>query len=640
MLFFGNSYRALRLLPWAVCTVAGALYCSAIMATALSETVWFWAVPLLCWFALARPHWRTWLPPVAVALFLAKAVSLVWLRHVEWPLGLLGVVLLSAYLALFPLAWAAFARWLFPRMGGASLVPRLVAQMGIAGAWVVLEWAQGWLLSGFPWMLLADTQWQRPASLALCAWGGPWLLSFCIVLLNTGLARYVMRFFEERERAEQEALLARRASFERAMNGVNAAAGADDSFTGGAARPDALRPLSPMGGLLGALRRVCPEFYLGMVPVFLGIFSFYQNFREHSANAETLCVAGVVQTDFDPYEKWKPERGEALLATVASLTREAASLPVKPDLLLWPEAALPFRAGTANYDAFLRARAADAGAALLAGGIIGAPESPLKNAYYNAVIPVSPETGAETAAGAFYAKRHLVPFGEYIPAWARFLGVDKLVPDGGNNLPGERAAPLPVTVRRGAFARALRVGALVCYEDVFPEYGREAVLAGADFLAVLTNDAWYGREAGAYQHAAHSAVLAASFGVPVARCGNAGWSGVFNALGQASPVLAKHAHPAGGTAAGAAGAGADGETIYFRGTGSFDVRGVPAARRKPTFYTQRGDWAVTFSALLALWASARNFPRRPRNGGRRRKKEASGEDAIQSTGGGLGAGAS
>ena len=53
---------------------------------------------------------------------------------------------------------------------------------------------------------------------------------------------------------------------------------------------------------------------------------------------------------------------------------------------------------------------------------------------------------------------------------------------------------------------------------------------------LLTNDAWYGREAGAYQHAAHSVLLAAATGLPVVRCGNAGWSGTIDSLGRAFPV--------------------------------------------------------------------------------------------------------
>ena len=143
------------------------------------------------------------------------------------------------------------------------------------------------------------------------------------------------------------------------------------------------------------------------------------------------------------------------------------------------------------------------------------------------------------------------------------------------------------------------MGALVCYEDVFPELGRDLVNRGADFLAVVTNDSWYGQEAGAYQHAAHSVMQAVSLGVPVIRCGNAGWSGLINPLGHMA-VMTDNNRPDG--------------SIYFRGQKSFEVHGWrrfdedgnAIGQGGRTFYARHGSWVVTAGGFLFLLAYLRN----------------------------------
>jgi apolipoprotein N-acyltransferase len=122
-------------------------------------------------------------------------------------------------------------------------------------------------------------------------------------------------------------------------------------------------------------------------------------------------------------------------------------------------------------------------------------------------------------------------------------------------------------------------GALVCYEDVFPELAREHARAGADVLLVVTNDAWYGREAGAYQHAAHSVLLAAATGLPVVRCGNAGWSGTIDSLGRTFPVTEQG-------------------SVYFRGARVTAPVSLPRVRQPDTFWVRQGDWAVGLGGLL------------------------------------------
>jgi apolipoprotein N-acyltransferase len=99
---------------------------------------------------------------------------------------------------------------------------------------------------------------------------------------------------------------------------------------------------------------------------------------------------------------------------------------------------------------------------------------------------------------------------------------------------------------------------------------------------VVTNDAWYGREAGAYQHNAHSILIAASTGLPVIRCGNAGWSGTINRFGQAKAMTQNN-------------------SIYF--SGQSVVGPLFTQKHQPeTFWVQHGDWAISIGGLFFAFA--------------------------------------
>ena len=159
----------------------------------------FWAFVALVPAMIAttlRPDWRTWRRASFVTSWVLWIALLVWLRHVYPPLGWIGLVLLTAYCALYPFVWLILARWIFPACAGASLPARLLAIGGLAGAWGLLEWTRGTILSGFGWLPLAASQNGNPVMLSLCAWVGPIGLSIALVLFNLGLARWIVRLIE------------------------------------------------------------------------------------------------------------------------------------------------------------------------------------------------------------------------------------------------------------------------------------------------------------------------------------------------------------------------------------------------------------------------------------------------------------
>ncbi|HEX2100814.1 MAG TPA: apolipoprotein N-acyltransferase [Candidatus Synoicihabitans sp.] len=203
----------------------------------------------------------------------------------------------------------------------------------------------------------------------------------------------------------------------------------------------------------------------------------------------------------------------------------------------------------------------------------------------------------------------MVPFGEYVPLRPVLGWIDKFVPIGGDFQPGRTSGLM--TVRFGGVDHA--IAPLICYEDIFPALARRSVRDGADVLAVLTNNAWYGEGGAAYQHAAHSVLRAVELRRPVLRVGNGGWSGWIdefgniraelrritrvNDAGVAQPVITTRPrdrdtpkHEIG--------------TIYFRGSGVADVTRDARWIGRASFYVRHGDWFVLVSFMVFALAVA------------------------------------
>ena len=93
----------------------------------------------------------------------------------------------------------------------------------------------------------------------------------------------------------------------------------------------------------------------------------------------------------------------------------------------------------------------------------------------NSAFFVSSKTGL---SDNFYGKRKLVPFGEYTPKWASFIG--KVVPAGDMER-GKSDKPIEAEIA----GKTYKIGPMICYEDIFPQLGREMALNGADLLFLV-----------------------------------------------------------------------------------------------------------------------------------------------------------
>lgn len=231
-------------------------------------------------------------------------------------------------------------------------------------------------------------------------------------------------------------------------------------------------------------------------------------------SAEVLMVQGAVDQD----EKWTPDYQEATVTRYMALTDEALDR-APADLALWPETAMPFYFQDASPLSGMVTQLARRRGVWL---VTGAPAYTAQGggyALYNRAFLVSPV--GEIAQG--YDKMHLVPFGEYVPL-GDILPIEKLAHGVGDFLPGRDPAPLA--------AGRVRAGMLICYEAIFPDLAQERVAAGANLLASISNDAWFGHTSAPQQHLSHAALRCVEQGRAMARCTNNGITAFIDPLGR------------------------------------------------------------------------------------------------------------
>jgi len=164
-----------------------------------------------------------------------------------------------------------------------------------------------------------------------------------------------------------------------------------------------------------------------------------------------------------------------------------------------------------------------------------------------------------------YDKMHLVPFGEYVPAWAFPNMIGKITNEAGNFVPGSsyRVAPTP----EGA------IGVFICYEDIFPQLVRRFTLAGAGVLVNISNDAWFGDSVAALQELEMARLRAIEDRRYLLRATNDGITALIDPYGRIEKQIARHQT-----------AVLPANFSYFRGE---------------TFYTRHGDVFAWLCAALA-----------------------------------------
>lgn len=237
--------------------------------------------------------------------------------------------------------------------------------------------------------------------------------------------------------------------------------------------------------------------------------------------AETGLWLRLVQPSIAETAKWDPAEAEANFRRLTELSSAPSDHPLAA--VIWPEAAATFflERDRAHREAI--AAVAPAGGYVITGALRGMPLTGRLDQVWNTIAVIDP---AGTIP-ARYDKAHLVPFGEYMP-WSDLLPFGKLTPGAIDLSAG--AGPQTIAVDHlPAFSP------LICYEAIFPGATVDPQRR-PEWILNVSNDAWYGRSAGPYQHFAMARTRAIEEGLPLVRVANNGISAVVDAEGR---VLAR-----------------------------------------------------------------------------------------------------
>jgi apolipoprotein N-acyltransferase len=455
-------------------------------------------------------------------------ISLFWLRSILFPVPFLLALLWSPLFGF----WAWFSRKMYfylafpnpetaivtsPRstfiLSWKKMLPLVFAS---ASLWTFLEWLRFWLMTGFPWNQLGVSQAYNLTLLPIASFFGILGISFIIILVNLSLALAIeVKWIERTHKFPWQT------------------------------------PLFSL--LLSSL-------------IIIGCNVYKVDYK-----ADTSFRASLIQGYFFPDRTRQMTEDEYFEYFQTYRNLSLAEISQKPDLILWPETALPasFK-GNSYYQKIVQNVTSKANAPMLLGSSHRENVNGKMTIYNTAFL--TDEKGTEVDR---YYKSHLVPYGEYTP-------MKDILPEALWNI-------LDKTIAMGNLGRGdqfnvmefredIFMGVNICFEDVFPDVSRKLVRNGANLLVTLTNDSWYLQTSGGAQHTAHSVFRAVENGLPLLRCGTTCESCLILPSGEITHLVT----------------GANGERIA-RGATTIDV---PVSRNfTPTFYYKHPYF---FSGLIIL----------------------------------------
>ncbi len=238
-------------------------------------------------------------------------------------------------------------------------------------------------------------------------------------------------------------------------------------------------------------------------------FGSYRLSQPVSPRADGFVVR-IVQPNVDQKLKWLPEfQAEFFQRHLDLSTREGDF-----DTVIWPEASVPFL--LEERPDLLRVMASTVGTEI----IFGVRRRDEGGNWFNTLVLLH-NGGTSTEV---YDKQHLVPFGEYIP----FQEILKLTGISALTGTGWTAGDISPIISVGQGPSFLP---LICYEAIFPSLASKTNVP-VDWIVQITNDAWFGKVSGPYQHLAQARIRSIEQGKPLARSANTGISALIDPYGR------------------------------------------------------------------------------------------------------------
>ncbi len=409
--------------------------------------------------------------------------TLYWVIHSMYYYG--GIPLLVGFPLMLALAAAMglyFALYAYFYCFGVSLKE---GQRLIYGAslWVAFEYLRTVLFTGFPWVLLGYSQKPFLYFTQIADITGVYGISFAVIVVNIALY-----YFIHYERGELNFSVVKKSS------------------------------------IAFALAIFFFVFIYGVIRV---------SIVDSEVGKWSKVNVSVAQGNIPQEVKWDPAFQEDTVNIYNRLTTQAGL--DGSELVIWPEVATPFFLESTRdriLSRKVRMGAIDNNISIITGSLhTRYNESTGETNYLNSAFVIN-NSGFTRGR---YDKVHLVPLGEYVPLRLNevFPFIKKLTVGVGDFGEGEDLNPLPFVTSMGITEG---VGVSICYEIIFPDLARRAILNGATILSTITNDAWFGYLSAPYQHFEMASFRAIENRVYLLRSANTGISGIIDPVGR---VLAK-----------------------------------------------------------------------------------------------------
>ena len=244
-------------------------------------------------------------------------------------------------------------------------------------------------------------------------------------------------------------------------------------------------------------------------------------FTTDVSEGEPIKVAAV-QGNISSSDKWSEDSGTKTLEVYSALIAEAAEKGA--ELVLLPETAFPYDLDSENY-AYLDEGFCNTARELNIYLLVGAFTHEEEKDSLNSLVCYTPDG---ERLDTVYSKRHLVPFGEYVPM--RPI-IETLVPP----LADLVLSSDDIDEGEGTKiidAGGVKLGGLICFDSIYETLTYESVRDGAELICLGTNDSWFSDSAALYMHNAQAQLRAIENGRYVVRAANTGISTVINSRGE------------------------------------------------------------------------------------------------------------
>ncbi|MFH1440865.1 MAG: apolipoprotein N-acyltransferase [Candidatus Omnitrophota bacterium] len=465
--------------------------------------------------------------------------TIYWLIHVT----LIGMIVLVLYLALyfgiFGLIISYFV--ILRESAGSRFCPDVTSGQNdkfevfrssfyitqlviLPSIWVILEYIRGHLFPSFPWAILAYSQYTNLPVIQIADIFGAWVVSFLIIMVNYAIYLIISCI-----------------------------------------------PLSA-GERVKGERDNRKKISITVISVLVIVLSYgyYKLFFAGRIEGQKSASICVVQPNIPQELKWDIKAKDFIISEYLNLTKQAVK--TSPDLIIWPEAALPTipqedQESFSKIELFVK----QINTELLLGAVTIEEDN-----YYNSAVLLS--SGGSVVEQ--YNKIHLVPFGEYLPLRGKLGFLEALVPIE-DFTKGQEYTIFNLDRERVKGEGNINFAVLICFEDVFPELAREFVRKGAGFLVNISNDAWFKDTSEPYQHMQASVFRAVENRVFVVRCANTGVSAFISPSGK----IISQVHDI------------TGKGTYVKGVAAEKVF---APTGQLSFYTRKGDIFILLCLILIL----------------------------------------